>query len=494
MANLLQLSGVELARRIREGEVSSTDMVERHIAEIERVNPRINAVVRDRFEAARVEAKHADQSIRDRGAAEIPPLLGVPCTIKESIALTGMSNSSGMVSRAGLLASQDATVVARLRAAGAIPLGVTNLSELAVWAATFNRVYGRTNNAYDPGRITGGSSGGEGAVIGAGASPFGIGTDLGGSIRAPAFCNGVFGHKPSGGLVPGTGQYPQFEGRMLRFNTTGPLARRAEDLMPLLRIIAGPDGRDDGCVPYELGDPGRVDLSALRVLVIEDDGRRPRVERELRDAQQRAAYALARRGASVEVVSVPDLKDSLLIWAAFFEACGGTSLDETLGGGERTRLGREIARWLLRRSSHSYPPLFVVLVERLGRRLPRWCERYAERGARLSSRLDDLLGGDGVILYPSGRGVAPRHGPAAPLNFRFFGLFNALELPVTQVPLGLSAEGLPLGVQVVAGRGRDHLTIAAALELERALGGWVPPEASSSSITTTPRSASTVRS
>jgi fatty acid amide hydrolase 2 len=474
MTDLLQLSGIELGRRIREGDVSSTEVVERHIEQIARVNPRINAVVGERFEQARLEAKQADERIQAQDTEELPPLLGVPCTIKESIALSGMPNSSGMVSRARLTVSEDATVVARLRSAGAIPLGVTNVSELTVWAATFNRVYGRTTNAYDPNRIAGGSSGGEGAIVGAGASPFGIGTDVGGSIRAPAFCNGVFGHKPSGGLVPGTGQYPQYQGRMLRFNTTGPLTRRAEDLMPLLRIIAGPDGRDEGCLPYELGDPGCVDLSALRVLVIEDDGRRPRVERELRYAQQRAAYALARRGASVDLVSVPDLKHSLLIWAALFDAAGGTSLDEALGDGERTRLGREIARCALRRSPHTYPPLFILLVERLSHRLRRWLRRYAERGTRLLAQLDDLLGEDGVILYPSGRSVAPRHGPTAPANFRFFGIFNVLELPVTQVPLGLSTEGLPLGVQVVAGRGRDHLTIAAALELERALGGWVP--------------------
>ena len=476
MTDLLTLSGIELGRRIREGGVSSAEVVERHIEQIERVNPRLNAVVQDRFEEARVEAKHADERVRAGDGAQLPPLLGVPCTIKESISLSGMPNSSGMVSRARLTASQDATVVARVRSAGAIPLGVTNLPELAVWAATFNRVYGRTNNAYDSSRIAGGSSGGEGAIIGAGGSPFGIGTDLGGSIRAPAFCNGVFGHKPSGGLVPGTGQYPQVAGQMLRFNTTGPLTRRAEDLMPLLRILAGPDGRDEGCLHYELGDPGCVDLSALRVLVIEDDGRRPHVERELRYAQQRAAYALARRGASVDIVSLPDLKHSLLIWAALFEAAGGPSLDGALGGGERMRLGREIARCALRRSPHTYPLLFMLLVERLSHRLRRWLGRYAKRGARLLAQLDDLLGEDGVILYPSGRGVAPRHGPAVPLNFRFYGIFNPLELPVTQVPLGLSAEGLPLGVQVIAGHGRDHLTIAAALELERALGGWVPPD------------------
>ncbi len=406
MTNFLQLSGIEIGRRIREGDVSSAEVVERHIERIERVSPRINAVVADRFEQARVEAKHADDRVRTRGTAQLPPLLGVPCTIKESIAVSGMPDSSGMVSRAGLTAAEDATAVARLRSAGAIPLGVTNVPELTTWAATFNRVYGRTNNAYDSSRVAGGSSGGEGAIIGAGASPFGIGTDLGGSIRAPAFCNGVFGHKPSGGLVPGTGQYPSFEGQMLRFNTTGPLARR---------------------------------------------------------------------GASVDLVSLPDLADSLLIWAALFDAAGGTPLGKALAGGERTRLGREIARWALRRSPHTYPPLLIVLIERAGQRLPRWSRRYAERGDRLLARLDELLGEDGVILYPSGRTVAPRHGATAPLNFRFFGIFNPLELPVTQVPLGLSQRGLPLGVQVVAGRGRDHLAIAAALEPERALGGWVPP-------------------
>ena len=474
MSDLLRLSGRELARRIRQGEVSATEVVERHIEQIERVNPRINALVRDRFEQARVEAKQADARVRSGDAAGLPPLLGVPCTIKESIALRGMPHSSGMVSRAGFTATEDATVVARVRAAGAIPLGVTNVSELTVWAATFTRVYGRTHNAYDPGRIAGGSSGGEGAIVGAGGSPFGIGTDVGGSIRTPAFCNGVFGHKPSGGLVPGTGQFPRYAGRLLRFNTTGPLARRAEDLMPLLRILAGPDGHDEGCLPFPLGDPDRVDLASLRVLVIEDDGRRPRVARELRHAQQRAAYALARRGASVEPVSLPALAHSLAIVGAAIIEAGGTSLDETLGGGERTRLARETVRLALRRSPHSYPPLFMLALERLVRARPRWVRRQVERGAALRAQLDDLLGQDGVILYPSGRSVAPRHGPTAPFNFRFFAIFNVLELPATQVPLGLSTEGLPLGVQVVAGRGRDHLTIAVALELERALGGWVP--------------------
>ena len=155
-----------------------------------------------------------------------------------------MPNSCGVVARAGRIAERDATVVARLRAAGAIPLGVTNCSEITAWPGADNKVYGRTGNAYDPERSCGGSSGGEGAIVGTGGAPFGIGTDIGGSIRIPTFCNGVFGHKPTGGLVPATGQYPAYTGAALRINTTGPLARRAEDLMPLLRVLAGPDGED----------------------------------------------------------------------------------------------------------------------------------------------------------------------------------------------------------------------------------------------------------
>ena len=473
--NFLQQSGCEIARRIRAGEISPVEVVEAHIERIVRVNPKLNAVVHNRFEEARIEAKQAEERIRSAEVEELPPFLGVPCTIKESIAVSGMPNSSGMESRAGLRASEDATVVARLRAAGAIPLGVTNTPELTVWGATFNRVYGRTNNAYDASRVAGGSSGGEGAIVGAGASPFGIGTDVGGSIRGPAFCNGVFGHKPTGGLVPGTGQFPGYAGEMLRFNTTGPLARRAEDLMPVLQVIAGPDGRDTGCLPFELGDPGDVDLAALRVLVIEDDGGSPGVTRELRHAQQRAAYALAKQGAALELISLSGLANSLSIVGGSIIEAGGTSLDDTLGGGEPTRLGRELARVALRRSAHSYPPLAMLSLERLGRRAPRWAKRNYERGIRLLEQLDELLGDDGIILYPSSSRVAPRHGPTASAAFRFLGLFNVLQLPVTQVPLGLSRAGLPLGVQVISRRGHDHLTIAAALELERALGGWLPP-------------------
>jgi fatty acid amide hydrolase 2 len=141
--------------------------------------------------------------------ASLPPLHGVPCTIKECFALVGHAADVGLPARVGLRPSADAPAVTRLRDAGAIPVGVTNVSELCMWMESFNRVYGRTNNPYDPSRIVGGSSGGEGAIVGSGASLFGLGSDVGGSIRMPAFFNGVFGHKCSAGLIPNSGQYPR---------------------------------------------------------------------------------------------------------------------------------------------------------------------------------------------------------------------------------------------------------------------------------------------
>src|SRR3954452_20892027 len=189
----------------------------------------------DRLATARKEPDAADRRLADGG--DVGPLHGVPCTIKESFAVAGMPNSAGVVARRDHRAQRDATSVQRIRAAGAIVLGVTNTSELTLWIESTNRLYGRTGNAHDPRRTAGGSSGGEGVAVGAGGAPFGLGTDFGGSIRLPAFFNGAFGLKPSPGLVPLTGQWPQPQGEAAALLALGPLTRRAEDLMPLLRVL-----------------------------------------------------------------------------------------------------------------------------------------------------------------------------------------------------------------------------------------------------------------
>jgi fatty acid amide hydrolase 2 len=461
---------------IRAREATSREIVDAHIARAEAVNPTLNAIVRDRYAAARAEADAADRAVAAGDPAAARPLHGVPCTIKECFAFVGMPNTSGLLSRRDLVVTEDATAVARLRAAGAIPLGVTNVSELCMWMESVNHVYGRTNNPYDPTRIVGGSSGGEGAIVGAGASPFGLGSDIGGSIRMPAFFNGVFGHKPTGGLVPGSGQFPLAENDALRYLTTGPIARRAEDLMPLLRLLAGPDGRDAGCRPMPLGDPATVDVATLTVLDVEDNGT-VQVSADLRAAQRRVANALEARGARVDRPRIDGLRASRDVWAAMMTAAADTPFSDLLGDGERVRGGRELVRWLRGRSPHTLPAVALVLVEGLTNLMPKRVERFVAAGRALKAEVEARLGPRGVMLYPSYPTVAPPHRRPLfpPFNWVYTAILNVLELPVTQVPLGLDARGLPLGVQVASVPGNDHVTIAVALELERAFGGWVPP-------------------
>ncbi|MGZ3406031.1 MAG: amidase, partial [Polyangia bacterium] len=465
---LLTVSGAELARRIRTRQVTARAVVEAHIARIEAVNPTINAVVARRYAEARAEADAADARIAaalaqaatgDASAmSSLPPYLGVPCTIKECFALNGMPQSSGLVARKDLIATEDATTVARMRAAGAIPLGVTNVSELCMWYESNNRVYGRTNNPYDPSRIVGGSSGGEGAIIGAGGSPFGLGSDVGGSIRMPAFFNGVFGHKPTGGLVPGSGQYPRAHGEATRVVATGPLCRRAEDLWPLTQIMAGPDGIDEGATTMALGDPATVRLDRLTVLDIEDNGLNP-VHPELKVAQQRVAEALARAGSKIRRVRFPSLRRSFDIWSSTLAAADDQSFSMLLGNGRRTRGALELVKWAARRSPHTLPAIGLAMLERVNDWAPARAARYVELGRTLRSQILDALGDDGVWLYPSYVTPAPRHYKPLwpPFNFVYTAIVNVMQLPATQVPLGLGSEGLPLGVQVIAGPARDHL-------------------------------------
>ncbi len=479
MNPLLTCSGTKLAGMIRQREVSSREVVENHIARIREINPVINAVVRDRFDAALREADAADQALAARSPEELPPFHGVPCTIKEAFRLEGMPHTSGLVARKECVATDDATAVARMRRAGAIPMGVTNVSELCMWMESNNHVYGRTGNPYNTERTAGGSSGGEGAIIGSGGSPFGLGSDVGGSIRMPAFFNGVFGHKPTGGLVPNSGQYPLPENETERYCTSGPLARRAEDLLPLLRIMAGPDGLEQGCLPMEIGRLEDVSIQGLNVYVAEIDGTPP-VAEDLLQSREDAAAFLGRMGACVKPLSLSKLRRSLEIWSSMLGAAGGKTFRELMGNGKPFHSSLELARWLTGRSPYTLPGIVLTIAERGSGLFPRMAQKLVEQGKELRTELSGVLGADGVLLYPPYTSAAPRHNKPMwpPFNWVYTAIMNVMELPVTQVPMGLNREGLPLGVQVVGNHGCDHLTIAVALELEKEFGGWVPPPGS----------------
>jgi fatty acid amide hydrolase 2 len=429
----------------------------------------------ERFDAARHEADAADVRIASRDDRELPPLLGVPCTIKESLSVKGMPNCAGLVARRDHRAETTAPAAQRLFDAGAIPLGLTNISELTMWIESDNRVYGRSSNPYDSSRAAGGSSGGEGTAVGSGASPFGLGSDIGGSIRIPAFFCGVFGHKPSNGLVPHTGSYPIPHGESKRLLSFGPLARRAEDLMPVLRILSGPDGADP-LVTGEprLGDPASVSFEGLRVLISESAFVQP-IKRELLAARERAAGALAAAGARLERVRLPKMRLAGEAYLAALSDAGNASLAEILEQeGEEPLTIRTAVR---RGGPHTMPlKVFLLLEQANSFSSPRRVSKAIAWGRAYAREIAETIG-DGVLLHPPFANVAPRHGQTHGRLYlsQPMAVFNLAAVPVTEVPLGLGARGLPLGVQVAAAPGRDHVSIAVAMELERVFGGWVPP-------------------
>jgi fatty acid amide hydrolase 2 len=476
---IIERSATDLARAVRDGELTSRQVVEAHVEHARHLNPALKAIAADRFEAALAEADEADARVRVAGGTggDLPPFLGVPCTIKESFAVEGMPNAAGLVHRAEIRAEADAPAVARLRAAGAIPIGVTNTSEATMWIESSNRLYGRTNNAYDPKRTAGGSSGGEGAAMGAGFAPIGLGTDIGGSIRLPAFFNGVFGHKPSPGVIPCSGHFPapSGNGASSEMLAAGPLARRAEDLMPFVRAVAGRDDGDPISRDVELGDPAIVSLDGLDVVVSEGATLFP-VRGEVRDARERAAGALAAAGARIRRVELKGMRRAVEYYLA---TLGDSDEDllEAFALDAAPALPKVAVDMIRKKGPHTLPLALVFAAQRAADRMPTArTEKAIAAGRALTRALEEVVG-DGVLLHPPFPRVAPRHGATIgrPWVLANAAVFNLTGMPVTEVPLGLGSKGLPVGVQVVGCRDRDHVTIAVALELERAFGGWIPP-------------------
>jgi fatty acid amide hydrolase 2 len=480
--DLLRTSAMELAAMIRRREISPLEALEAHIARIEVVNPAINAVINDRFDRARQDARVAEQRVMDAAAEDLPPLHGVPCTIKSAFSVRDMPWDVGLSTRRGLVADVDAPTVACLREAGAICMGLTNVPEGLMWYETYNTLYGRTGNPYDPGRTAGGSSGGEGSIIGAGASPFGLGSDVAGSIRLPAYFCGVFGHKSSGGRISNAGQYPPTEGPRNRILATGPLARRAGDLLPLVRLLADPNWSAE-CTDGDHSLRRRRaieegDLRGTRVFVTTGNGLMP-VQRHVRGAIEAAGEALEARGAVVERWRHPSFRRSLELWLALLDETDGWTFAEILGNGTPIGLGREMLRKAVGRSPHISPSLALAGLEKMTAGMaPGRMKRLADEGRALKADLDDRLGDDGVLLFPTFPRTAMKHRVAMlrPYEFAFTAIFNALRLPSTQVPLGLDRKGLPMGTQVVGAEGRDALTMAVGCALEKEFGGWVWPE------------------
>ncbi|XP_070710396.1 fatty-acid amide hydrolase 2-B [Pempheris klunzingeri] len=480
---LLLVPAMQLAKKIRRKEVSSVEVVQVYIDRIQEVNPLVNAVIKDRFDAALQEAAQVDKLIEEEtGGEEVLedrlPLLGVPLSVKESYALQGMPHTTGLLSRRGVVSTVDAPPVALLKRAGAIPLGVTNTSELCMWSESNNHLYGITNNPYDLERIPGGSSGGEGSILGAAGAVIGIGSDIGGSIRMPCFFNGIFGHKTTPGVVSSENQYPPCSGRQEEYVSSGPMCRYAEDLVPMLKIMAGPNA-------HMLSLETNVDLKKLRFFTVPHDGgslmAHP-VSKELMEIQRKVVERLeADLGVEVQEVRFPGFRYGFQIWDTYMalpdkEGKPPCAFSELMGEPGRPVWPLwELLKWMLGKSEHTIAAIALALVEMTHSSKPS--AFLIQEKEKLQKEVDELLGTDGVFLYPSHTRVAPKHHHPLfrPFDFAYTGIINILGLPVTQCPLGLGEEGLPLGVQVVAGKLQDRLTLEMALYLEKTFGGWRVP-------------------
>jgi amidase len=464
-SSLTSLSASDIARFVSRKELSPVEVVEAYLSRIEKLNPQINAFSVIDYEGARAQARQAEKIASSGG--ELPPLLGVPVTIKSCIDVAGLRCEAGSRLHAGYVAAQDATPVARLRKAGAILLGNTSTPEALMAYHTDNELQGRTNNPWDLTRTPGGSSGGEAAAIAACMSAGGIGSDGGGSIRVPAHFSGICGLKPTPGRVPGTGHYPAGYGPFALIGVVGPMARTVEDLQLLFNIIAGYDYADPASSPVPVEIFTQKQNPKIGYYV--DDGFSPATE-ETRKAIEQAANALKDADYLIEPF-VPDVLDRAReLWSVLFIECSALLLRPMISGREQ-EISSNLREFLA--MAAEYPPLTA---ERL---LHTLLERDELR-LRLLNRMETLP----ILLAPVCTSPAFRHedvgwGASHPGDYlqtmTYCQHYNLLGNPVAVVPVGKSPEGLPIGVQVIGRPYKEDEVLGVAAQLQERFGSNQPP-------------------
>ncbi|KAK5641913.1 hypothetical protein RI129_010460 [Pyrocoelia pectoralis] len=480
---LLLESATSVAYKIRTKKVSSVQVLNSFIARIKEINPLLNCVVANRFEGALREAQAADELIRsgtisEDDLARNKPFLGVPFTTKDCIAVKGMIHTSGLYCRQNIIAEEDADVIAKLRNVGAIPIALTNVSELCMWWESANILHGRTNNPYDTNRIVGGSSGGEGCIQAAAGSTFGIGSDIGGSVRMPAFFNGIFGHKPSRGIISQRGQYPKpVSERQQRMLGLGPMCRRAADLLPIFKTIVEKSAVDK----LQLNE--KVEMKNVKIYYQDSDMGSVMVSRldpEIKNLFKKIGLHFHKaHKVDIKKVTMNRFRNGVSMWMTSMKPGDGPTFGEQLANlNGSISVPLELLKCLFRVSKHTFVAIVTVILDGFTPKPDDSKHIYMVKEAGILRReLCDLMGDDGVFIFPTHPTSAPYHNEPIikPLNFIYTAIMNVLELPATHCPMGLDSNGLPIGVQVIANDNNDRLCFAVAEELERAFGGWVPP-------------------
>ncbi|EFO18735.1 amidase [Loa loa] len=466
---LLMISATRAAQMIRNREITSLNLVEAYIRRIKEVNGTINAVVQMNFKEALIKAQEIDEMLECLDAdsdnfKSLPvkkPLLGVPFTLKDSIEVNGLYCTVGISYREKSVSNKDAIVVQRMKDSGAILLAVTNVPEVCMWWESVNVVYGRTRNPYDSRRISGGSSGGEAALISAAGSVIGIGSDIAGSIRMPCYFNGVFGLKPTPGVIPLEGHLPHLNGyRSEKMLLIGPICRYAEDLSVLLRVFAGTEGTN----LLQLDAP--CNMKKIRVFYMEGL-KTPLVQ----DMNDEAFQTLKKENPPLVHYALEFFLTSMDVADAPKFAMHMTDLKVNIN------CFIELFKWVLGKSVHTLPAIVTGIVdEHFTPFNEEQKQKLRSQRDRLSRELKELLSDNGILLFPSFPTEAPYHNQPlfTPLNFAYTALWNTLALPAVQCPMGLNNHDIPLGVQAIGAPGSDSLLVAVAQDLEKGFGGWRP--------------------
>jgi amidase len=460
MTDIWRMGAVDLAAAIRSKQLKSTEVVEAHLARIAAVNPKLNAVTVVLADEALAAAKAADAAVA-RGAA-LPPLHGVPMTVKENLDLTGSATTQGLVAMAQAMPPADAPHVAQMKAAGAIPIGRTNLPDFGLRWHTDNELRGPTKNPWDASRTPGGSSGGEAAALATGMTPLGLGNDLGGSLRWPSQCCGTAAIKPTFGRVPWMSQLPPADSPLTLqlWAVQGPMARHVRDLRVALRCMAGPDGRDPWYMPVPLEGPA----VPRRVAVVYDPAGEG-VDTRVAAGVRRAADALRDAGYEVVDAEPPAVAAGRDLWGQILMAEVKAALLPVLG----PVLGKD-ARDFLETAIEALPQLDLAgyvgafaARQGLAREWSLFFQRYP------------LVLGPVATIQPFTVGFdLDSAGVRAVLKAqRLVVIPNLLGLPTAVVPVGVDA-GLSQGVQLIGDRYREDVCLDAAQAIEERLGVVTP--------------------
>ncbi|WP_051382634.1 amidase [Bradyrhizobium sp. Tv2a-2] len=474
----------ELSQALQSRKISASELLAHVIARIEALDGRINAVVVRDFERASDAGRAADAAL---GRGEQGPLLGIPVTLKEPFNVAGLPSTWGFPAFRNFMPTEDALVVSRLKQAGAVIIGKTNIPIGLRDFQSYNDIYGTTGNPWDLGRSPGGSSGGSAAALASGFGPLSIGSDIGGSVRVPAHFCGVFGHKPSFDLVPLRG-YSLPPARPVPgrgdLAVAGPMARHASDLALGLDVIAGPDEARDG-IGYRLALPAprHADLRSFRVLVVDTHPLMP-TDHAVRTAIGNLAQRLAGLGVTVahNSASLPSLADSARLYMKLLNAARSPRMAADAFA-EASRAAAALSA-----DDHS------LQAERMRGTVVNHRDWLATDAARLQlqQQWSQFFRDWDVVIYPAAAVPAFPHDHSEPLGARHLDIdgtaysyedacfiwadpASTCGLPATAVPIDRSPSGLPLGVQVIGPYLGDRTTIAFAGLLAREFGGFVPP-------------------